>query len=209
MAESQLYSTINDWLSANPDLIAISIAAIAFIESFAIVGVIVPGVMMLAAASFVAGTGLLALPLALGAAWFGAVLGDGVSFLIGQRFHGAIRGLRPFADHPEWIDNAEAVFRRYGWLSVVIGRFVGPIRPIIPMVAGALDMNASIFFGVNAVSAIAWAPVYVLPGYLLGANIDNEFDSQTLLFAVLALGVAVVVTAGARQMLKNRASRNN
>lgn len=204
MAESQLYADFTNWLNANPDLIALTLACIAFAESFAIVGVIVPGVIMLGAASFVAGTGALGLPEALAATWFGAVLGDGISYLIGRRFHGAVRSMRPFVNHPNWINNAEALFKRYGWLSVVIGRFIGPIRPIIPMTAGALDMNTSLFFGINAVSALVWAPVYVLPGYLLGANIESGFDSiETVAGLILLVTMAGLLTLVARRLQQN------
>lgn len=205
MADTPLYSALIDWLTANPDLIALCIAVIAFAESLAVVGVLLPGVMLLAAASFVAGSGALSLPVTVASAWFGAVLGDGVSFLIGRYFHGAIRNLRPFADHPDWINNAERLFQRYGWLSIVIGRFVGPIRPIIPMVAGALDMNSSLFFGINATSALAWAPVYVLPGYLLGANIENQFSSTPLILGLTALlAIAIGATTISRKLLRDR-----
>jgi len=205
MAESQLYADLTHWLAANPDLIALAFACIAFAESFAIVGVIVPGVVMLAAASFVAGSGALGLPEALAATWFGAVLGDGVSYLIGRRFHASVRNMRPFVNHPNWLNSAEALFKRYGWLSVVIGRFIGPIRPIIPMTAGALDMNASIFFGVNAVSAIVWAPVYVLPGYLLGMNIESGFDSvQAITGMILLVGLALLISLTARRLQQKR-----
>ena len=191
MTESTEFILIRDWLAAQPDLIAISIALIAFVESLALVGVIVPGVVMLAAASMVAGTGLLTLPAALFAAFAGAVLGDGVSYWLGAAFKEDIRLMRPFCSHPEWLDRGELLFRRWGVTSVVVGRFIGPVRPIIPLVAGVLGMPGRQFFTVNIVSALGWAPVYVLPWYLLGANVKSAFTSPSLMLAFAALIAAM------------------
>ena len=49
----------------------------AFVESFALIGIIVPGVLLLAAAAFIAGTGALSLQATLICAFIGAVAGDG------------------------------------------------------------------------------------------------------------------------------------
>ncbi|WVM90805.1 VTT domain-containing protein [Halopseudomonas pachastrellae] len=73
-----------------------------------------------------------------------------------------------FRRHPQWIDRGERFFRRYGWVSVVLGRFIGPIRPIIPLVAGMFDMPAWRFVAINLLSALVWAPAYLIPGYSAG-----------------------------------------
>ncbi len=184
-------STIYLFLLANPGWVAISIIAIAFIESFAIVGVIVPGVAMLYIAAFVAGTGTLSLPATLVAAFIGAVFGDGVSFLIGRIFREDITTKPFFRAYRDWLDKGEDFIHKHGIKSVIIGRFLGPIRPVIPLAAGVLAMPAKLFLSINVLSAIAWAPVYILPGYLVGAAIDSPFTSPTEL-AALAIGLLVL-----------------
>jgi len=185
-------TAIRAWLSLNPHWVAASIALIAFVESFAILGIIVPGVAMLGAASFVAGSGALALPDCLLAAFIGAVCGDGVSFLLGRTFHQDIKRMYPFRANPHWIGKAEGFFREYGTNSVAIGRFIGPIRPVIPLVAGIANMPARKFFLINLLSALGWAPVYVLPGYFLGAAVETRLASPALL-----LGLALVIIGAA------------
>ncbi|MCW8886748.1 MAG: hypothetical protein OQK12_16095, partial [Motiliproteus sp.] len=77
--------------------------------------------------------------------------------------------------------------------SVVIGRFVGPVRPVVPFVAGMLSMKPALFVSINLISALAWAPVYILPGYLLGETAEGVFDgnmsqhSNTLGLAIAAI----------------------
>jgi hypothetical protein len=62
-----------------------------------------------------------------------------LSYALGRRFHQNIRRL-PLRTHPEWMTGAENYFQRYGIVSLIVGRFIGPLRPMLPMVAGMCDM---------------------------------------------------------------------
>jgi hypothetical protein len=104
------------------------------------------------------------------------VLGDGSSFLLGRWFGPAMRRLPWLQRRPHWIEAGERFFERHGVLGVVLGRFVGPIRPVVPLIAGMLRMRKTTFFAINLTSALAWAPVYILPGYLLGASLANALE---------------------------------
>ena len=73
-------------------------------------------------------------------AYAGGVLGDLSSYWIGRRFHQNIRRLPGLRSHPQWITAAEVYFERYGIASLLVGRFIGALRPMLPMVAGMLDM---------------------------------------------------------------------
>ena len=172
------------WLGEHQDWILISIALISFLESLAIVGIVVPGVALLFAAGTAAGSTGLDPVWVLFAAFCGAVAGDGLSFLLGYRYHGKIRQIPPFRTRPEWIEKGERFFRKYGLMGIVIGRFVGPIRPVMPLVAGFMQMKPTSFITVNMLSAIAWAPFYLMPGYLVGASLEAEgaLSGRHLLF---------------------------
>lgn len=50
------------------------------VESLALVGLLVPGVVLITAAASMAGHQMVALPWLIGAAFAGAVLGDGLSY---------------------------------------------------------------------------------------------------------------------------------
>ncbi len=165
-----------EMLHAHPEWVGLAIALIAFVECFAIAGLIVPGIVLLYAAAFVAGGGELGLWAALGCAFVGAVAGDSASFILGRRFGPAIRVLPPFSTHPEWLSRGEAFFARHGAASIALGRFVGPIRPVLPLTAGMLRFPNGQFYAVNLASALLWAPVYILPGYVLGASLQHEIE---------------------------------
>lgn len=176
------------WLAAHEQWILIAVAAAAFLESLAIVGIIVPGVAILFAIAAAAGSAEIPLLHVLAAAFCGAVLGDGISFFIGRHYHHIVRQLPPFTTHPEWIEKGERFFQRYGLISVVIGRFVGPIRPVLPLVAGMLEMRPNRFLTINAISALGWAPVYILPGYLVGSAAENStLNHRHFIFLIAAI----------------------
>jgi len=168
-----------DWLYSHQAWVAFAIVLIAFLESLALAGVVIPGVLLLFGASAVAGSGILTLWQALACAFIGAVLGDGVSFFLGKLLKQRIKFIWPFRRYPEWIDNGESFFAQHGGKSVVIGRFVGPIRPVIPLIAGMLDMPSRHFILVNLASAVAWAPTYAVPGFLFGASTQLQLPPET------------------------------
>lgn len=182
-------SSLWQMLHAHPEWIAVAIGLLAFIECFAIIGLIVPGVVMLYAAAFVAGAGEVGLWWALACAVTGAVLGDSASYLLGRRFGPAIRVFPPFARHPEWITRGERFFLRHGTAGIALGRFVGPIRPIVPLIAGMLRFPSLRFHVVNIGSALLWAPAYILPGFLVGASLQQAIDPPPGLLLGLLIGV--------------------
>ncbi len=176
--------TLTQWLAGNPLWILLAIAVLAFLESLALVGIIVPGIALLLAAATAAGSTGIPVWEVLLAGFIGAVLGDGLSFLLGYHYHHVIRRFPPFTTHPHWVDKGERFFHRYGLAGIVLGRFVGPIRPVMPLVAGLMEMPPAKFFTVNILSALAWSPFYLMPGYLVGLSIEgpNALDHQHLVF---------------------------
>jgi undecaprenyl-diphosphatase len=181
------------WLMTYQHWLGGIIIGIAFIESFAVIGIIVPGVVLLAAAAFIAGTGALDLSTTLVCAFIGAVSGDGISFLIGRYFHEHINNMWPFKKNRSWLVKGESFFEKYGLFSIVIGRFFGPIRPIMPLAAGSMHMSAIQFYSVNFLSAIAWAPTYILPGFMAGSATQYDPSMQRWLIA----GTIVLLLVGA------------
>src|SRR5690606_2423485 len=80
----------------------------------------------------------------------------------------------------------EAFVNKYGVMSVFMGRFVGPVRALVPLVAGMLGMRPLQFYIANIASAIGWAPVYMLPGILLGAA-SLELPPDIAIHVILVL----------------------
>lgn len=157
-----------DWIRAHPEGAGWVVFAMALAESLAIVGVLIPGVIILFGAGALIGAGILDFWTMCAWAVAGAVLGDGLSYWLGHHFVYLTERFRWFRLHPDHLQRAERFFRDYGDLSVAVGRFFGPIRAVVPLMAGLLKMPPHRFYIANVLSALVWAPAYLAPGMLLG-----------------------------------------
>jgi undecaprenyl-diphosphatase len=197
--------SITTWLAANPSWLSVAIFLVSFTECLAIAGIIVPGTVVLFAVAALAGSGVLPLQEVLLLGFLGGLLGDGVSYFIGRYFHQNIRRLPGLRHHPEWIGGAETYFQRYGIASLLVGRFIGPLRPMLPMVAGMFDMPLPRFIAVSIVAAAGWSMVYLIPGWAAGAAVrlplPEGFWPQT---AVVAGGLAVLLGLSIQASLRNK-----
>jgi hypothetical protein len=80
--------------------------------------------------------------------------------------------------------------------TILVGRFVGPTRPLVPMVAGMLDLPVAKFIVPNIIGCVLWPPFYFLPGILAGAAIDIPSDVQSGDFKWLLLATALLLWVG-------------
>lgn len=185
--------SLSSWLTNHSEWLAIAIFATAFAESLAIAGILIPGVAILFAIAALAGQ--IAMPLAEVLLWaaLGAILGDSISFALGRLCQGKLDRIWPLSRYPKAIYKGEYFFHRYGGVSVVIGRFVGPIRPVIPLVAGALMMPWRRFLLFNVTSAVGWAPVYVIPGYLVGSALASDIRPPAHFYPVVAVSMGTLI----------------
>lgn len=179
-----------DWLEANPGLAGFATFLISIAESLAFVGLLIPGTIVMGAIGTLIGAGILpGIPITLWAI-AGAIVGDGLSYWLGHHYHGHIREMWPFRSYPSFLQKGEAFFHKHGGKSIFLGRFIGPVRPMIPVIAGMLNMSPMHFTIANVLSAIAWAPAYMLPGVLLGAlsvQLAPETGTRFLVILVITL----------------------
>lgn len=157
------------WLQANPKYALFITFFISFTESLAIIGSIIPGSLTMTAIGILAGSGVMRIDLTLIFAIIGAIAGDGASYGLGYIYRDRLSQMWPFKKYPSLIFYGKDFFLKHGGKSVVIGRFIGPLRSIIPVIAGIMNMPRILFFFANVVSAIGWSALYVMPGYLVGA----------------------------------------
>ncbi|UTW06559.1 bifunctional DedA family/phosphatase PAP2 family protein [Pseudomonas benzenivorans] len=199
---SQWLDAVTGWLGAHPQWLGLAVFLIACVECLAIAGIIVPGTVLLFAVAVLAGGGALGLWQTLALAYCGGLLGDALSYAAGRYFHQDIRRLPGLRHHPQWLTGAEHYFRRYGVASLLVGRYIGPLRPMLPMVAGMFNMPVGRFAAVSLVAAAGWAVAYLLPGWATGAALrlplPPGFWGQALL---LAGGLALLLVVSAHSSL--------
>lgn len=196
--------SITGWLTVNPQWLAAAVFIVACVECLAIAGLIVPGTVLLFAVAVLAGSGALSLGETLLLGFLGGLLGDGVSYFLGRHFHQNIRRLPGLRHHPQWIAGAESYFQRYGIASLLVGRFIGPLRPMLPMVAGMFDMPFPRFAAVSLLAAAGWSVAYLLPGWATGAAIrlplpEGFWPEAGIVAGSIAVMIGLSVTSSLRR----------
>ncbi len=181
---------------------------VAFLETLLLVGFIFPGSMALVTIGGLVATGHLDLWPTLFWAFAGAVVGDNLSFWIGAYFHDPLKKTNLYKKHQEAFSRGEMFFHKYGVYSVAIGRFIGPIRAVIPAIAGSLGMSGRTFFIVNVCSALVWAPVYILPGFFAGDFYNDvkqfiQLDLWSLLLIAICTLIAYLTIKYSQHTKKN------
>lgn len=181
--------TFLDFITLHPTLAYSTICLISLSESLALIGLFIPGTVMMFGIGAIVATGSLALKPVLLLAAIGAIAGDGISYWLGHHYHEKIRGIWPFYCYPSLMKNGETFFHEHGGKSILFGRFVGPVRPIIPVVAGMLGMPPLRFISINVLSAIGWAFITILPGVFFGTSlaVAGAVSSRLALFIVILL----------------------
>jgi len=181
-----------DFIRQHQDWTGPILFATAFGESLCIVNLFVPGTALLIAAGALIPLGLID-PLS-AFLWSvpGAALGDSLSYWIGRRFAPHLPRLWPFTRHPDMLPRGEAFFRRYGFWSVVIGRWFGPVRAVIPLTAGCLRMAPLPFQIANIGSALIWSPSLLAFGALAGTAL-RDYEKPTLIALGLLAAAALVI----------------
>ena len=140
---------------------------LAFGESLAFISLSLPATAILfGVGALIGASGIGFWPL-WGAAALGAVLGDWISYWLGQRYNEAIARVWPLSRHPDLLPRGKAFFSKWGILGVFIGRFFGPLRSAVPLVAGICAMPQVPFQIANVASAVVWATGVLTPGTLV------------------------------------------
>jgi undecaprenyl-diphosphatase len=178
------------WVQAHPAWSYLLVFLLAFTESIFMLGLIVPGAFLLFGVGAMIPTGAIQLVPVLVWAIVGAVLGDCLSFWLGHHFRERLYRMWPLSRYPAVTERGKTYFARHGGKSVLLGRFVGAVRPIIPAIAGVAGMRPLQFVLVDVLSAVAWAPCYILPGAVVGASLGLVAEvASRLVVLVLVAGL--------------------
>jgi membrane protein DedA with SNARE-associated domain len=138
--------------------------ALAFCESFAFVSLLVPATVILFGIGGMIGLSGIEYWSIWAAAAIGAILGDWLAYVLAARFQHQLVHVWPLSRHPEFVSRGFAFFARWGMAAVFLGRFLGPLRAIVPIAAGVCGMSWIRFQIANATSAVVWAAGVLAPG---------------------------------------------
>jgi len=172
---------------------------VAFGESLCFLSIIWPGWAILTALAFLlaaSGIGSTILLLTVLAAGLGGVAGYTISYWVGYYFKDSIGNVWPFTSHPTLIPRGEAFFEEHGLWSVFLGHFIGPVRAVIPVVAGMFAMPQVPFQVANVASAFIWAVWVILWPVLFVAYQEPIFAFMRDYELVIALLMLAIAFAG-------------
>ncbi|HEX2104617.1 MAG TPA: DedA family protein [Solirubrobacteraceae bacterium] len=183
------------------------VAALAFLETGAFVGLVAPGETAIVLGGVVAAEGDVNVGAMLLIAWLAAAGGDLASFLLGKRLgrrflvaHGPRLGVTA----PR-LERVEEFFDRHGPKAILAGRFIGIVRAVAPFLAGASGMRLRAFVPWSLLGTAVWATAFTLIGYAFHRSFSTAADALT--HGALGLAVLAAAAIALREYIRARRRR--
>ena len=170
------------------------VAVSAFLETGAFLGFVAPGETMVLFGGVMAGEGTIELGPLIALVWVSAYLGDVCAYVIGRRYGRDFllrHGERVKIGEPQ-VQFVERFFERHGHATVLLGRWVGVVRPLVPFLAGSSRLPAARFLAVDFIAAGIWSAGLAT----LGAVFWRNFDQLTSLVGQALFGVGTLLVLG-------------
>ena len=184
----------------------LAVGVLAFLETGAFLGFIAPGETAVIVGGLVAGQGEISLLVLIAIVWTCCLLGDTVSYELGKR-----KGREWLLQHgsrlqitENRLDQVEKLLTNHGAVMIIVGRFLGFVRPLSPFIAGASRMPFRRFFPYDVIAAGAWSIIFSTLGFVFWRSIDKltTYVSRGL----FALGTLIAVIAAIVALIHLRRS---
>ena len=148
------------------------VAAVFMILTLELLGIPLPGESLLIVAASLAGRGDISIVSLLLSAWAGAVLGDNIGYIVGRMLgrNLLLRYGEKIGLNTKRLRRMEAIFARYGSLTVGVARFFNVLRQLNGVVAGTLKMDWRKFLLFNALGGALWVSVWTMAGLYLSLH---------------------------------------
>ena len=194
---------IIEWVAGlTGPVLYLAVAGLAFGETAIFVDLLVPGEVGMVIAGAAGAEAGLRLPLLVLAGAIGATVGDSVSYVIGRRWGFRLVHRWAFTRtrlEPK-LTAAQRYFARRGGSAVFLGRWVGALRAVVPLVAGAARMPYRRFLAWNVLASAGWATAAVSLGWYLGEPVARTVDRIGLVLS--AVLVALLCLWAVRRRLR-------
>jgi membrane-associated protein len=187
------------YISSHGSLIGLCIILlVVFIENGIFFGFFLPGDTLLLTTGIFCSTDKLHIPLShlLITIPLAAIAGSIAGFAFGKKMGESLFERKDtMLFKKKYIYTAEAFFKKYGGLALIMGRFLPIVRTFAPIFAGAVKLDYKKFLTFNITGAILWVFSMVLLGYFLG-NVPgvNENLEYVILGIIIVTWIPVVRT---------------
>mgnify|MGYP000101967112 CR=1 FL=1 len=169
--------------------LAVILAAIA-IEGF---GIPVPGQSLLIAGALLSTRGEFDIHVLLVSAWFAAVAGSTLGYVIGRI--GGRKLLLRLPLSPSRLERMDTICKRYGSLIVILSRFIDGPRQLAGIFVGSLHMRPGTFLLATSVGAALWVGLWGFGSYYLGEHIHviSQVFESVAPYTWIATGLLVLM----------------
>jgi membrane protein DedA with SNARE-associated domain len=178
-----------------------AVGGMAFLETGAFVGLVVPGETVVVVGGVAASHGDVSLPLIGLVAWIGAWAGDATSFHLGRRYGAAV--IAPIARRlrisEQRLSSLERSLARHGGKTVLVGRFMGFFRALAPFMAGASGMRYRDLAPWSLAGSGVWAFAFTLVGFQFAGAVESASRRTSLVLAAVAAVAAVFLVLRQRR----------
>lgn len=151
-----MFEKIEIYLNANAEYAWLFVFFFAFLESFILSGVIVSSAILFSICILVYNTELMPLTAIVPVAVLGAHLGDMCGFIFGKTIGPQIMSTKVVSKRKKVITRAQKFLDRTGSYTVIMGRFIPAIRPIVPFLLGISDLKILRFYIADLIACICW-----------------------------------------------------
>ncbi|MTV24801.1 flippase-like domain-containing protein [Nitriliruptoraceae bacterium ZYF776] len=190
-------------LALDPTLVVVAVGLLVAGESAALLGLVVPGEVALLGAGALAAGGHLPVAWLLVAGVIGAVVGQLAGYGLGHRWGTPL--LARATAHPRLarhLPRAEALVRGRGVAVVLLSRWAGPMRALVPLLVGSTRMPLGRYLAASLVGGIAWIGAVTGAGWLAARGTASAagwlgWGSTVVVTVVVGVAVLAWLRAGA------------
>ncbi|MEK6963119.1 MAG: DedA family protein [Nanoarchaeota archaeon] len=165
----------------------------ALIETAPFIGLFIPGQIFVILAGIAAYEGWVNFYLLVLFAAVGGILGDWIGFRLGSLY-----GEKWLKKYPKLFmlehlpyKRAKKYFKKYGGVTIILGRFYGVTRAFTPFIAGTAKMKRSSFLFYNILGGFFWSYISVGIGYVFGETYPVIEKTLGRIFLILLVTLLV------------------
>jgi len=125
----------------------------------------------------------------------GATIGDNINYSIGKKYGKSILKNGLWFIKASHFKKGEKFFKKYGSLSVFIGRFIPSLKETIPFIVGIFGMKRFSFMFWNILGAIGWGLSWILPGYFFAQSLEiaKRWQTRTGFFITIVIVSLIII----------------
>ena len=151
-----MFEKVELYLNTNAEYAWVIILLFAFLEAFVLSGVILSSAILFSICILIYNTELLSIVYIVPVAILGAHLGDMSSFLFGKTIGPQLLSTKVMIKRQKMILRAQKFLDKTGSFTVILGRFIPALRPIVPFLLGISDPKVVRFYIADLIACVCW-----------------------------------------------------